>query len=154
MKRFLTWGVIILMLLLVSTLAVVPTIAEKVAVQQYSELVEGGALKVGNIDINYFAGEVQLEQLEATQADQSVLSLGNFSANIDLMALLSGHALIQSIELSDFDITVDQNKKRIVIAGYEISLEEPEQQEEEIEPETEAAEPFIQSYGLEDVNFQ
>lgn len=152
MKKFISWLVTALLLVVVIALSLTPTVVEYVAADQYSQRVEGGSLDIDNIDINYFAGQVTLEGVKAVQADQSVMRVGYLLVNVGLFDLLGGHAGVESLELSDFEILADQNKHRLVVAGYEIPLGQAEPVEATEAVNEDAKEVgFIESFGVDQV---
>jgi len=122
--QFLAYGLFALVFLLALLLCAVPSAIEGIASSQYAELVPEGKLDIEDIEINYFSGRLQLKGVKAEKSQQQVLSLGTFEVDIAMLDLLDGYVVVEDIKLADFSVEVDQNNKRIIAAGYELSLEE------------------------------
>lgn len=142
MKKYILWSFAAVTGILVLLLSASPTVAEKIAEQQYAEQVSNGDLTIGNIDVNYLTGMVSLENVVAKQSDQSVLNIGKLQLDIDLQRLAQGKLVIQSSVLSDFSVDIDHNPQRVIVAGYEVDLTPHQTKEHEVN------ESPIKSYAL------
>ena len=148
--QFLGYGLFSLVLLLALLLCAAPTVIESIARSQYAKHIVEGELEIDDIEVNYFTGRIQLKGVEGHKAQQQVLSLGRFEADIAMLELFDGYIVVEDVTLADFSIEVDQNKKRIIAAGYEYSLQDTAVDtgaDVELKPQ-EQEEPVIKGVGL------
>ncbi len=76
-------------------------------------------VSIKDIDLNLFTGNLKIENLSLKGKDTEALNLPLLTSNISMLQLLLGRICVESIYISELEITIE-NKKNVIVIGLSV----------------------------------